>query len=56
MRILIVGATGTIGRATETLQAMGMPLTGGLPAAVVARAYVRSIEGTDTGQVLAPSA
>lgn len=41
---------------TETLQAMGRPLTGGLPAAVVARAYVRSIEGSDTGQVISPAA
>ncbi len=39
---------------TETLQAMGMPLTGGLPAAVVARAYVRSVEGRETGQVIRP--
>jgi NAD(P)-dependent dehydrogenase (short-subunit alcohol dehydrogenase family) len=41
---------------TETLKAMGRPLTGGLPAAVVARAYVRSVEGTETGQVLSPNA
>lgn len=41
---------------TETLQAMGRPLTGGLPAATVARAYVRSIEGSETGQVISPSA
>ncbi len=39
---------------TETLQAMGMPLTGGLPAASVARAYVRSVEGRETGQVIRP--
>jgi NAD(P)-dependent dehydrogenase (short-subunit alcohol dehydrogenase family) len=39
---------------TETLQAMGMPTTGGLPAAVVARSYVESVEGQKTGQVLAP--
>ncbi len=39
---------------TETLQAMGMPLTGGLPAATVARAYVRSVEGSETGQVIRP--
>jgi NAD(P)-dependent dehydrogenase (short-subunit alcohol dehydrogenase family) len=41
---------------TETLQAMGRPLTGGLPAAVVARAYVRSIEGLETGLVIRPAA
>lgn len=39
---------------TETLQAMGMPTTGGLPAAVVARSYVESVEGQKTGQVLTP--
>ncbi len=39
---------------TETLKAMGMPLTGGLPAATVARAYVRSVEGKETGQVIRP--
>ena len=39
---------------TETLQAMGMPTAGGLPAAVVARSYVESVEGQKTGQVLAP--
>ena len=41
---------------TETLKAMGMPLDGGLPAAVVARAYARSVEGKETGQVISPSA
>lgn len=41
---------------TETLQAMGMPTTGGLPAAVVARSYVRSVEGADSGEVLHPQA
>lgn len=40
----------------ETLEAMGMPASGGLPAAVVARSYVRSVEGTDTGEVLHPAA
>jgi NAD(P)-dependent dehydrogenase (short-subunit alcohol dehydrogenase family) len=40
---------------TETLQAMGRPTTGSLPAAVVARAYVESVEGRMTGQVLAPT-
>ena len=39
---------------TETLQARGMPLEGGLPAATVAEAYVRSVEGTETGQVISP--
>jgi NAD(P)-dependent dehydrogenase (short-subunit alcohol dehydrogenase family) len=38
----------------ETLEAMGRPTTGGLPAAVVARAYVDSVEGKMTGQVLTP--
>ena len=37
---------------TETLQALGMPLQGGVPATTVAQAYVRSIEGTETGQVI----
>ena len=39
---------------TETLQALGMPLQGGLPAATVAQAYVGSVEGTATGQVISP--
>lgn len=39
---------------TETLQALGMPLQGGSPAATVARAYVRSVDGTETGQVISP--
>jgi NAD(P)-dependent dehydrogenase (short-subunit alcohol dehydrogenase family) len=39
---------------TETLQALGMPLQGGLPAATVAQAYVGSVEGTETGQVISP--
>jgi NAD(P)-dependent dehydrogenase (short-subunit alcohol dehydrogenase family) len=39
----------------ETLQAMGWPaVPDSLPAAVVARAYVESVEGKMTGQVLAP--
>ena len=41
---------------TETLQALGMPLAGGLPAATVAQAYVRSLEGNQTGAVLEPTA
>jgi NAD(P)-dependent dehydrogenase (short-subunit alcohol dehydrogenase family) len=39
---------------TETLQKMGRPLTGGVPAATVAQSYVRSVEGADTGQVFDP--
>ncbi|HET8714050.1 MAG TPA: short chain dehydrogenase [Gemmatimonadales bacterium] len=39
---------------TETLQALGMPLEGGLPAAKVAQAYVGSVEGTASGQVISP--
>ena len=64
MRIAVIGGTGTIGRAvcrtlavsptwvTETLQARGVALTGGMPADQVALAYVESVEGTRTGQVL----
>jgi NAD(P)-dependent dehydrogenase (short-subunit alcohol dehydrogenase family) len=40
---------------TETLQAMGWPTAGSLPAAVVARAYVESVEGRMTGQVISPA-
>jgi NAD(P)-dependent dehydrogenase (short-subunit alcohol dehydrogenase family) len=40
---------------TETLQALKMDLSQGLPAAVVAGAYVRSVTGTDTGSILKPS-
>jgi NAD(P)-dependent dehydrogenase (short-subunit alcohol dehydrogenase family) len=39
---------------TETLRAMGRSWEGGLPAAVVAKAYVRSVEGKETGEVLSP--
>jgi NAD(P)-dependent dehydrogenase (short-subunit alcohol dehydrogenase family) len=40
---------------TETVQAMGWPpVPGALPAAVVARSYVESVEGQITGQVLSP--
>jgi NAD(P)-dependent dehydrogenase (short-subunit alcohol dehydrogenase family) len=39
---------------TETLEAMGMPTAGGLPAAVVAHSYVQSVEGGMTGQVISP--
>jgi NAD(P)-dependent dehydrogenase (short-subunit alcohol dehydrogenase family) len=41
---------------TETLQALGMPPSGGLPAAVVARAYLQSVEGNQTGVALHPAA
>lgn len=37
---------------TETLQALGMDPTPGVPAATVARSYVRSVEGTETGAVI----
>jgi NAD(P)-dependent dehydrogenase (short-subunit alcohol dehydrogenase family) len=40
---------------TETLQALKMDLSEGLPAGIVARAYVRSVTGTDTGSILKPS-
>jgi NAD(P)-dependent dehydrogenase (short-subunit alcohol dehydrogenase family) len=39
---------------TETLKAFGMPLEGGLPAAQVAKAYVRIVEGTGTGEIISP--
>jgi NAD(P)-dependent dehydrogenase (short-subunit alcohol dehydrogenase family) len=41
---------------TETLVALGMDPAPGLPAASVARAYVRSVTGSQTGAVLEPSA
>jgi len=41
---------------SETLAKLGMDAQGGLPAASVAQAYVRAIEGTMTGQVLEPAA
>ena len=40
---------------TETLHALGMEGTPGLPAAVVAQAYVRSVEGNESGMVLEPA-
>lgn len=40
---------------SETLSAMGMDPAHGLPAAVVARSYVESVEGTQTGKVLIPN-
>ena len=39
---------------TETLQKLGRPAAGGTPVSVVAQAYVRSIEGSETGQVFDP--
>lgn len=39
---------------TETLKAYGMPLDGGLSAATVAKAYVRVVEGSDSGQRVTP--
>jgi NAD(P)-dependent dehydrogenase (short-subunit alcohol dehydrogenase family) len=39
---------------TETLQAMGRPTDGSVPAATVAQSYVRSVEGKETGQVFDP--
>ena len=41
---------------TETLQALKMDPSHGLPAAVVARSYVRSVTGTETGSTIEPSA
>lgn len=40
----------------ETLAALKMDPTPGLPAAVVARAYLRSVTGSDNGAVISPSA
>jgi hypothetical protein len=40
---------------SETLQAMGMDPEGGLPAAVVAKSYVASVEGKETGKIIAPA-
>lgn len=37
---------------SETLSAMGMDPSGGMPAAEVASAYVASVEGGDTGRVI----
>jgi len=41
---------------SETLQVLKMDPSQGLAASVVARAYVRSVTGTDTGSILEPSA
>ena len=40
---------------TETLEALGMDKSQGLPAAVVARAYLASITGSQTGAVIEPA-
>ena len=37
---------------SETLQAMGMDPHGGMPAAVVAKAYVHSLEGQRNGEII----
>jgi NAD(P)-dependent dehydrogenase (short-subunit alcohol dehydrogenase family) len=39
---------------TETLQAMGMPLDGGMPAGEVAKTYAAVLHGQATGQVVVP--
>jgi NAD(P)-dependent dehydrogenase (short-subunit alcohol dehydrogenase family) len=39
---------------SETLQAMGQDPKGGLPAAAVAKSYVASVEGRDTGRIITP--
>jgi NAD(P)-dependent dehydrogenase (short-subunit alcohol dehydrogenase family) len=39
---------------TETLQKQGRPTAGGIPVATVALAYMRSIEGKETGQIIDP--
>ena len=41
---------------SETLTKLGMDPKAGLPASVVAQAYVRAVEGSMTGQVIEPSA
>jgi NAD(P)-dependent dehydrogenase (short-subunit alcohol dehydrogenase family) len=40
---------------TETLEKLGMDAGGGMPAAVVARAYVSAVAGKETGKVIEPS-
>ena len=40
----------------ETLTKLGMDPKGGLPASIVAQAYVRAVEGSMTGAVIEPSA
>jgi NAD(P)-dependent dehydrogenase (short-subunit alcohol dehydrogenase family) len=41
---------------SETLRAMGRDPSGGLPADAVARSYVASVEGRETGKVISPQA
>ncbi|GAC1358762.1 MAG: short chain dehydrogenase [Variovorax sp.] len=41
---------------SETLVQLGMDPKGGLPATIVAQAYVKVVEGSMTGQVIEPSA
>ena len=41
---------------TETLIKLGMDTSIGLPAEVVARAYVASVTGAETGTVIDPGA
>jgi NAD(P)-dependent dehydrogenase (short-subunit alcohol dehydrogenase family) len=41
---------------SETLSKQGLDATGGLPASVVARAYVQAVETPVTGQVIEPDA
>lgn len=43
------------GWVAETLTAMGRDPSGGTPAADVAKAYVRAVEGSDNGQVIGAS-
>jgi nucleoside-diphosphate-sugar epimerase len=53
MKILFIGATGTIGAAVaRALVAMKMDPGSGVPAARVATTYVKCVEGASTGQVL----
>jgi len=41
---------------SETLTQLGMEPKNGLPAAIVAQAYVRAVDGSMTGQVIEPAA
>jgi NAD(P)-dependent dehydrogenase (short-subunit alcohol dehydrogenase family) len=41
---------------SETLRAMGRDVSGGVPAAEVARSYVESVEGSRTGEVMTAGA
>ncbi len=40
---------------SETLEAMGQSPDGGMRAAVVAKSYVQSVQGSETGTVIAPT-